>query len=294
MLLQQLVNGIITGSVYALFALGFNLVLGALGILNIAQGATFTWGAFTGLYMVMRFNLPFPLALISAMVAGGVINVLIETLVFLPLRLRGGSGLLTLVASIGASMVLVSLAQLTSEAQVVRFPFGTLPETQWILLGKVRFSFTQGAVLVTTLIVMAGTYVLLQRTRLGKAIRTISFSERTAKMLGVPTVSVARWTFFISGSLGGLAGVLIGVMFSTVHFMMGEPYILKAFAAIVIGGFGSVVGTIVASMFLGLIEVTSTVIGYGAFRDVITFSLLFFFLLVRPYGLFGKEEDPHS
>lgn len=291
MLEQQLLNGIITGSVYALFALGFNLVLGALNILNIAHGAIFTWGAFVGFYVVSTYALPFPVALALAMLAGGIVNVLLEALVFRPLRARGGGAMSTLVASIGASMVLVSLAQTVTEAQVVRFPFGTLPETQWIALG-IRLTFTQVLVLVTTVLTMIGTYLLLHRTQLGKAIRSIAFDERTAKMLGVPTEAVARWTFFISGALGGLAGVLIGLMFSTVHFLIGEPYILKGFAAIVIGGFGSVLGVILASMMLGLIEVFSTVVGFGAFRDVITFGLLFLFLLSRPYGLFGKEEDP--
>lgn len=291
MLQQQIVNGIITGSVYALFALGFNLVLGALNILNVAQGAIFTWGAFVGFYVVSKYAVPFPVAVALAMLAGGILNLLLEVLVFRPLRARGGDAMSTLVASIGASLVLVSLAQTVSEAQVVRFPFGTLPEAQWAALG-VRFSFTQMLVLVTTIFTMIGTYLLLQRTRLGKAIRSIAFNETTAKMLGVPTEAVARWTFFISGALGGLAGVLIGLMFSTVHFLIGEPYILKGFAAIVIGGFGSVIGVIVASLMLGLIEVSSTVVGLGAFRDVITFGLLFLFLLFRPYGLFGKEEDP--
>ena len=290
MLQQQVVNGIITGSVYALFALGFNLVLGALNILNVAQGAIFTWGAFVGFYVVSTYALPFPVALALAMLAGGVINVLLEALVFSPLRARSGGAMSSLVASIGASMVLVSLAQSVSEAQVVRFPFGTLPEAQWSAF-DVRLTFTQMLVLVTTALTMIGTYVLLQRTRLGKAIRSVAFNERTAKMLGVPTEAITRWTFFISGALGGLAGVLIGLMFSTVHFLMGEPYILKGFACIVIGGFGSVAGVILASMMLGLIEVTSTVIGFGAFRDVITFGLLFLFLVFRPYGLFGKEED---
>ncbi len=293
MIEQQLLNGIVTGSVYALFALGFNLVLGALNILNIAQGAIFTWGAFVGFYVVSKYALPFPVALALAMFAGGVINVLLEALVFSPLRARGGDAMSTLVASIGASMVLVSLAQTVTEAQVVRFPFATLPEIQWNVVG-IRLTFTQVLVLVTTVLTMIGTYLLLQRSQLGKAIRSIAFNERTAKMLGIPTEAVARWTFFISGALGGLAGVLIGLMFSSVHFLIGEPYILKGFAAIVIGGFGSVVGVIVASMMLGLIEVFSTVIGFGALRDVITFGLLFLFLWFRPYGLFGKEEDLRS
>lgn len=290
MLLQQLVNGIVAGSVYALFALGFNLVLGALNILNVAQGAIFTWSAFVGFYLIKVYALPFPLALLAAVLAGGILNMLIEIVVFRPLRTRGGSAMSTLVASIGVSMVLISAAQIVSEAQVERFPFGTLPEIQWSAF-DIRFTFTQALVLVTTALTMVGTYLLLHRTRLGKAIRTIAFNERIAKMLGIPTEAVAAWTFFISGALGGLAGVLLGLLFSTVHFLMGEPYVLKGFAAIVIGGFGSVTGVIVAGMMLGIAEVFSTVVGLGRFRDVIVFGLLFSFLLFRPYGIFGTDEE---
>nr|WP_246505087.1 branched-chain amino acid ABC transporter permease [Microvirga antarctica] len=289
-MLQQVINGILTGSVYALFALGFNLVLGALNILNVAQGAIFTLSAFVAYYLISIYGVPFPLALLAATVAGGGINVLLELLVFRPLRSRGGSAMSSLVASIGASMILISVAQLMSGAQVERFPFGTLPEIQWTEFGM-RISFTQVLVLVTTMVTMAGTYILLNRTRLGKAIRTIAFDERIARMLGIPTVSVARWTFFVSGALGGLAGVLLGIMYNSVYFLMGEPYVLKGFAAIVIGGFGSVTGVIVASMMIGLLEVFSTVIGIGTFRDVVTFGVLFLFLLFRPNGLFGRDEE---
>ena len=291
MLQQQFVNGIVAGSVYALFALGFNLVLGALNILNIAQGAIFTWSAFIGFWLIRDYGLSFFPALVAAVIAGGVLNVVLEVVVFRPLRQRGGSAMSTLVASIGISMFLISAAQIASGAQMERFPFGVLPEGQWTGAG-IRLNFTQGLALGVTALTMVGTWYLMHRTPLGKAIRTIAFSERCARLVGIPTAAVARWTFFISGGLGGLAGVLIGVMFNTVNFLMGEPYVLKGFAAIVIGGFGSVAGAIVASMMIGLSEVFSTVLGLGAFRDVITFGLLFAFLLVRPQGLFGKEEEP--
>ncbi len=290
MLLQQLINGILTGSVYALFALGFNLVLGALNILNVAQGAIFTLSAFVAYYLISVYHLAFPFAFLVAVLVGGLINVALEVLIFRPLRTRGGTSMSTLVASIGASMILISIAQLISGAQVERFPFGTIPDIQWNNF-DIRISFTQVLVLSVTVLTMAGTYVMLNKTRLGKAIRTIAFSERIGLMLGIPTISIARWTFFVSGALGGLAGVLLGIMYNSVYFLMGEPYVLKGFAAIVIGGFGSVTGVIVASMMIGLAEVFSTVMGIGKFKDVVTFGMLFLFLLLRPNGLFGRDEE---
>ena len=290
MLFQQLINGILTGSVYALFALGFNLVLGALNILNVAQGAIFTLSAFVAYYLICLHHWAFPLAFLVAVLVGGLINVALEVLVFRPLRSRGGTSMSTLVASIGASMILISIAQLVSGAQVERFPFGTLPDIQWNKF-DIRISFTQVLVLSVTGITMAGTYIMLNRTRLGKAIRTIAFNERIGLMLGIPTISIARWTFFVSGALGGLAGVLLGIMYNSVYFLMGESYVLKGFAAIVIGGFGSVTGVIVASMMIGLAEVFSTVIGIGKFKDVVTFGMLFLFLMLKPNGLFGRDEE---
>lgn len=291
MLLQQLLNGIVAGSVYALFALGFNMVLGALNILNVAQGAIFAMSAFVAFYAMKLYAVPFVLALLLAVIAGGLINMILEMIVFRPLRARGGSPMSTLVASIGASMVLLSVTQKLSGSQIERFPFNSLPDTQWIA-GDVRVTFIQLLVLVTTVCVLIGSYILLNRTKLGKAIRTMAFNERIARMLGIPTAGVARWTFFISGALGGLAGVLLGVMFNSVHFLMGEAYVLKGFAAIVIGGFGSVAGVVVASMLIGLSEVFSIMIGIGAFRDVVIFGILFCFLILRPNGMFGRDEEP--
>lgn len=290
MLLQQIVNGIVAGSVYALFALGFNLVLGALNILNIAQGAVFAISAFVAFYLIKDFSIPFPLALIAATIVGGLVNVALEVMIYHPLRLRGGNPMSTLVASIGASMAMLSVLQIVSSARIERFPFGTISDAQWIF-GGVRISFTQVLVLITTVLTMAGTYYLLNHTKLGKAIRTIAFSERIGKMLGIPVESVARWTFFVSGALGGIAGVLLGLMYNSVNFLMGEPYILKGFAAIIIGGFGSVGGVIVASMMIGLAEVLTVAAGIGVYRDVVIFGMLFFFLIFRPNGLFGKDEE---
>ena len=159
MLLQQLINGILTGSVYALFALGFNLVLGALNILNVAQGAIFTLSAFVAYYLISVYHLAFPFAFLVAVLVGGLINVALEVLIFRPLRTRGGTSMSTLVASIGASMILISIAQLISGAQVERFPFGTIPDIQWNNF-DIRISFTQVLVLSVTVLTMAGTYVM--------------------------------------------------------------------------------------------------------------------------------------
>jgi len=216
--------------------------------------------------------------------------VLVEHVALRPLRRRGASYLSPVVATLGASVVLVTLAQLVSGSQIVRFPSGVFPESVF-QIGPVRVTFVQVVILITTLLLMVGTQIFLRRTRVGKAVRSIAFDERTAQMLGIPTGRVIRQTFFLSGALAGAAGILIGLAFTTVHFLMGEPYLLKGFVVVVVGGWGSVPGTILASLFLGLIEVFSVVIGSGAFRDVIAFALLFLILIIRPHGLFGAAEE---
>jgi branched-chain amino acid transport system permease protein len=291
MLLQQVVNGIVLGSVYALFGLGFNLVLGALNILNIAHAAVFTWGAFIGLYLVTQLHWPLALVLLLAMLATGLLSIVVEWLAIRPLRRKRSSELAPVVSTLGASIVLLAFAQWASGSQIVRFPLDTFPNASIPLFGGAKITVLQLVILASSTAIMLITYLFLQRSRVGKAVRTVAYDELTAQILGINTNMVVSVTFFLAGALAGAAGVLTGLAFNSVHFMMGDPYLLKGFVVIVVGGFGSVAGVILASLLLGQIEVFSVVIGSGAFRDAIAFGLLFLILVFRPYGLFGQEEE---
>lgn len=285
MLSQQILNGLVSGSVYALFSLGFTLIFGVQKLLNLAHGATFMAGAFIAYYCTIN-GLPFYVAVVFAMVATGAVAILIDLIAFRPLRARGHAEFPAIVSSIGVDLILVSIAQQLSNTKVLNFPFGTFPIKFYTILG-LRISLLQIVVLATVAILVTALIFYLKKTTFGRQVRAVATNERAAALLGVNAQSVFMQTFFIAGALAGLAGVLIGLLFNSIQFMMGEPYMLRAFVVVVIGGLGSVPGAVVASLLLGLAQSLSVAYLPSGLTDAIIFAFLFVVLLVKPNGLFG-------
>lgn len=286
MIAQQLLNGIVVGSVYALFALGFTLIFGVHHILNLAHGAVFMIGAFIGLYLVTTVHLPFPVAFVLASLGAGAVSVGLDWVAFRPLRRRGAPEFAAIISSIGAGMILMNVAQRLSETKIWRYPFGVFPVQVYTLLG-LRVTLLQLVITGCVAASIVGLALYLFRTTFGRQIRAVAINEKTATLLGVNPAAVYLQTFFISGMLAGAAGVLIGIAFNSVHFLMGEPYMLRAFVVIVLGGLGSVAGAVVAGLLLGIVQTLT--VGYlsSGLSDAIIFSLLFIALLIRPTGFFG-------
>lgn len=286
MLSQQILNGLVVGGVYALFALGFTLVFGIHQILNLAHGAVFMVGAFIGLYSVLN-GLPLWLGFILAMLGCGLLSVLIEILAFRPLRKSGEAEFGAIISSIGAEMVLMTIAQRVSDTRVMRFPFETFPVVIYETLG-LRVSGMQMlmAVMAAALVIILSFYLF--RTGFGRQVRAVAGNERAAVLLGVNPNFVYFQTFFLSGALAGAAGVLVGLAFNSIHFLMGEPFLLRGFVVIVLGGLGSIPGALAAGLLLGMIQTLTVAYLPSGLTDAIIFSLLFLILLVRPHGLFGK------
>ena len=290
------------GSVYAVFALGFTLIFGVHHILNLAHGSVAMWGAFIGLIAVSPSALwpgtpfptpflPLPVAVVVAMLGGGLIGVLLDLVAFRPLRKRQASEFAALVSSIGASLILLSLAQQLSGTNIVRFPFGTFPIEIFQFAG-LRLTLLQVTIVLSVVLLFSALVFYLYRTSFGRQVRAVAVSERTATLLGVNTTSVYLQIFFISGALAGAAGVLIGLLFNSVHFLMGEPYLLRAFVVVVLGGLGSVVGAVVAGLLLGMIQTLTVVYVSSGLSDAIIFSILFAMLMIKPTGLFaGLRRD---
>jgi branched-chain amino acid transport system permease protein len=290
MLAQQIINGLVTGSVYALFALGFTLVFGVMNVLNLAHGAVFMWGAFVGLYGVTTLGLPLPATVVVAALAAGLLAVLLDRLAFRPLRRRGASEFSAIISSIGAGFILVNVAQRVSETQILRYPFGTFP-VQVIRAFGVRITLLQITIVVTSLLLLGLLMLYLHRTPFGQRIRAVAIDERAAGLLGVDPDRVYVQVFFISGALAGVAGVLIGLAFNSVHFLMGEPYMLRAFVVVVLGGLGSVVGAVVAGLALGVLQTLTNAYLSSGLSDAIIFSVLFLVLLLKPTGFFGTLQQ---
>jgi len=286
MLAQQLLNGVVVGSVYALFALGFTLVFGINRVLNLAHGAIFTVGAFAALYAITLFDLPLPVAALLAILAGGVASVLIDLVCFRPLRRREAPEFAAIVSSIGASLILTSLAQQVSHTQVMRFPFGTVPVVIWRVWG-LRLQLLQLVIIGAVALIVLALLAYLYRTEAGRRIRAVAISERTAQLLGINPTAVFAQVFFIAGALAGAAGLLIGLAFNSVHYVMGEPLLLRAFVVVVLGGMGSIAGAVLAGLLLGVVQTLSVAYASSGVADAVVFSLLFVALLVRPNGLFG-------
>jgi len=285
MFAQQLFNGLVLGSAYALFALGLTLVFGIQRVLNLAHGAVYMWGALVGLYLVTELHLPFALALVCAGVAVGLLNILVDVVAFRPLRKRGASDFGALVSSLGVALILVNISQRVTGAQTLRFPPESFPNLNFEVFG-VRMALIQLTVVGVGIVLLLALLLYLYRSSLGRQVRAVAISERTAQLLGVPAEKVYLQTYFISGAFAGITGVLLAVSFNAVHSFMGDDLLLRAFVVIIIGGLGSIPGAVVAGLLMGLAQTFLVAYSSTELSDVAIFTALIVFLLVRPQGLF--------
>lgn len=287
MLAQQLINALSLGSVYALFALGFTLVFGVLGVINLSHGAIFMLGSYTALLLVDKFAAPLWLALLLAMLVSGLIGLLVDFVVLKPLRARNAPHLAPMIATIGVAIMLTNLAQGLFGAENKRFPQGTVPE-QTLDWGNVQVTTLQIAIVVISFALMLILLAAMKRTQLGRALRAIAESPKAAYLLGINVEGLFYLTSFAAAALGGAAGVLIGLSFNAISPFMGQPMLHKGIAVIILGGMGDIRGALIGGLFLGFVEVLSVAYISSDVRDGVAFGLLFLILLVRPSGMFGK------
>ncbi len=294
MIAQQILNGLVLGGVYALFALGFTLIFGIHRIMNMAHGAVFMSGAFIGLYTV-RAGMPIWVALPVAMAGAGLISIVVEVIAFKPLRklALADAELASIISSIGAGLIILSIGQYVSKTETMRFPFGTVSAEAMQIIG-LRVTMLQLLMLGVAIMMVALLAYYLYRTPQGRQIRAVAGNYRAAQLLGVNPNAIFYQTFFLSGALAGAAGVMVGLAFNAVQFLMGEPFLLKAFVAIILGGLGSVPGALVGGLVLGLLQSLSGAYLPALLVDAVIFLLLFVILMVRPDGLFAQstQESP--
>jgi branched-chain amino acid transport system permease protein len=286
---QQIINGLFLGSIYALFALGYTLVFGVLDILNLAHAAVFMLACFVALALVADAGLHILAALPLAVLAAGLLGLLLERVAFRPLRGRADSNISGLISSLAMAIVFEAAALELFGPNVSRFPFGTVPDRQIALLGGVvsRLQLTIIAIAVGCFLAL---YWLVARTRLGREIRAVAESPRAARVLGVNVDRVIAASFFISSALGGAAGVLFGLAFNSISPDMGRSVELKGLAVIILGGMGSMPGAVIAGFALGLSEVFVVAHLGASYRDVVSFAGLFLILVLRPRGLLGAAS----
>jgi len=284
---QQLLNGIFLGSIYALFAVGYTLVFGVLDILNLAHQAVFMLAAFVALALVGDAHLSFWVALPLAVVAGGLIGVVLERIAFRPLRGRADSNISGLISSLAMATVFEAIALQFFGPDISRFPQDTFPD-RVIRIGDATASLLQVLIVGIAVVLMAVLTLLLARTRLGRQIRAVAESPRAARILGVNVDRAIAMAFFLSSALGGAAGVLFGLAFNSISPDVGRGVELKGLAVIILGGMGSIPGAVIAGFALGIIEVFTVAQIGSSFRDVVSFAVLFLVLIARPRGLLGR------
>lgn len=304
---QQLLNGLSIGSVYAIFALGYTLVYSILGIINLAHGAIFTLGAyftyalmggtfgFNGLLAnaTLPINLPFAVALIIGSSLAGLVGVGMERIAFQPLRKKGSDPLLTVVSSLGIAVVIVNLIQYLVGAESYTFPantFGNLPAA--INFGSVTqpipIRSVQAIIFIVSVVIVAILTYFINRTKYGKAMQAIAEDPITASLLGIDSDRFIVLTFFISSFLAGLAGTLVASSVSIAGPYFGIAFGLRGLAVIVLGGLGSIPGAVLGGLLIGVVEALVPA-EFSGYKDAVAFGILFVMLLVRPQGLLGRK-----
>lgn len=288
MLLEQLVNGITLGSIYAIVALGFTLVFGVLGIINMAHGEIFMVGAFVGVMTTSVLGWPLWLAFIASIVVTGILGYLLERITLRPLRgKKGVSHLAPLISTIGVSILLENLSHHIFGAgnQPFRAPFAQIS----IEIGSITIYLVQIVIFAISVILMIGLSTWLSKTKAGKALRATAENLETASILGVDTKRIITLTVIIASAMGGIAGILVGMAFNSVSPQMGLSMGLKGLAIIILGGMGNVKGAMAGGLILGLSETLLVAFGDSGYRDAIAFIMIIVILLLRPQGIFGSK-----
>jgi branched-chain amino acid transport system permease protein len=286
-LAQQLVNGLFLGAVYALFAVGYTLVFGVLDILNLAHAAIYMIAAFTA-YSLYTQGLPLGAAFAGAVVLAGFIGILLDRVAFAPLRRRNAGTLVPLISSIGAAIIIGAIARGIYGIDERHFVVGGIDSAP-IRLGPVTFTAVQAIIFGTAIALMLILTYVLRSTTLGRSIRAVSQDRIAAALLGVNIERTISATFFIASALGGAAGILTGLEYNAVSVDMAGSIELKGLAVIILGGMGSITGAVIGGFVIGAVETFAVAYGLSAWRDALTFGVMFLILVARPAGIFGAR-----
>jgi branched-chain amino acid transport system permease protein len=301
---QQILNGLVLGSIYALIALGYTMVYGVLGIINFAHGEVLMFGALIALVVIKNLLAFFPTipvwlilvaALLVAMSGCAVLSFYIEKMAYRPLR--NAPRLVPLISAIGMSILLQTIAMIIWGRTPLNFP-QLLPEHSLAIFGTgALVTVKELIIMLTALIVMVALLFLVKKTRFGRAIRATAENPQVAGLMGVNTTRVISYTFILGGTLAALAGVMIASNYGSAHFYMGFMPGLKAFTAAVLGGIGNIPGAMLGGLLLGLIEALGagyigTLSGgiFGSnYQDIFAFLVLILVLVFRPSGILGEK-----
>ena len=287
MLAQQLVNGVLLGATYALFALGFTLMFGVLRVINLTYGFYFSAGALVALWLTRSLGLSIWAALPLASVAAGGIAVVLDWVLLTRLRRRQAPELSYLMVTLGGVLALYAAVTAWLGPDIRRLPPGVIPAEAYTF-GDVRITAAQVLILGATVVLVGALTLLMRGTRLGLAIRAMAEKPDAAALMGIDTGRAAALVSFVSGCLAGAGGVLIGLNFNAIQPYMGETMMLRGFVVIIVGGMGDLRGAVLAGLALGVIEVMTAGYLSSGLKEAVAFLILVGVLWTRPAGLFGR------
>ena len=285
---QQAINGIVTGSLYVLVALGLTLIYGVLVQINFAHADIVTIGAFAAYFFTVAFGGNYLVSIGVALLVGAACGYIVNAAVFAPLRSRGNE-LLPLIATIGVSILLQNLMLLWFGP--IPYAFDSPYSNEVIRLGSGIFITKQNLIIIAvSAVTIALLYAFMKFTFMGKALRAVAQDRETAGLMGINPNQLIMVTFVIASALAGMGGAMLGPVLVLTPFA-GTTVIVKAFAIVIIGGFGNVEGTIIAGLLVGLIESYTTQLINPGLIDIVVFSLLLLMLAVRPTGLIAERRE---
>jgi branched-chain amino acid transport system permease protein len=292
---QQLVNGITLGSVYALIAVGYTMVYGVIELINFAHGEIYMMGAFLSFTMVTRFGINLWLAFPITMLVCAVMGIILDIVAYRPLR--KAPRLAALITAIGMSLFLQNLALIIWGSQIQAYPLfpePSIPEFLFkpaVTIGEVVITWLQIFILMVTTAMMAILHSIIHHTKIGTAMRAVAQDKETAALMGINVNRVISFTFAIGSAMGAVAGILVGIYYNAIWPTMGYIAGIKAFAAAVLGGIGSVPGAMFGGGVLGMAEVMGAGYISSAYRDGIAYAVMILVIIFKPSGILGKSTQ---
>ncbi|NMB28347.1 MAG: branched-chain amino acid ABC transporter permease [Tissierellia bacterium] len=285
-LLQQLVNGVSLGSIYALIALGYTMVYGIINLINFAHGDIYMIGAYVGFALTTFLGLGFFPSLLISMVVCSILGMAIEKVAYKPIR--NSTRIAALITAISVSLFLQYTMMYFVKPDTRTFPEVLANKKLTFLGGSIILDMKNIYIVLITILLMVGLQYIVHKTKIGKAMRAVSLDKEAAELMGINVDKVISYTFAMGSALAGAAGVLVGVYYNTINPLMGAGPGLKAFVAAVLGGIGIIPGAVFGGFFLGMTETMVSAYGGSIFKDAVAFTILIIVLLVKPNGLLGK------
>lgn len=284
-ILQQLLNGVILGSVYALLALGYTMVYGIIKLINFAHGDVYMLGAYFGYFFIKIWHLNFFVALILSMIVSAGVGMLIELIAYRPLR--HSPRIAVLISALGVSFLLENGMSYAVGSDKRAFPQAIA--TVQYHVGQLQISNIQLLIIGTSVVLMLALTLIVQKTKMGRAMRAVSADQEAAVLMGINVNRTISFTFAIGSALAAAGGVLIGLYYNNIDPLMGMTPGIKAFVAAVLGGIGIIPGAALGGWLIGILETLTQAVGLSDYKDAVVYGILILILLWKPTGILGNQ-----